>query len=99
VDAARALLNTPRIRRGSPATTAGDDESRARYKSTWGLCSNPTDIQARRTQPIPGAPYGDPINGPRDRFRQFNNKGMVCKHEDQPSGKSCSDYAVRFICN
>jgi hypothetical protein len=85
--------------RGHAPTSAGDDESRTRYKNSWGLCDNPTDIQARRTQPVAGAPFGDPFYGPRDRFRQFNAQGLVCKHEDQPGGKTCSDYAVRFICN
>lgn len=85
--------------RGFSPTSTGDDESRARYKAQWGLCDNPTDIQARQVVPISGAPWSEPFYGPRDRFRQFDNQGLVCKNEDQPSGKSCSNYTVRFICN
>jgi len=76
-------------------TGEADNEARSRFK---GLCSNPTDIQARYRAPVSGAPWVDPIYGPRDRFRQFDNKGLLCKNEDQDDGK-CSNYVVRFTCN
>jgi hypothetical protein len=77
--------------------TVGDDESRSRYKKSWGLCDNPTDMQARYKAPD-GSGYVNPITGPRDRFRQFDNKGLLCKNEDQDDSK-CSNYVVRFICD
>lgn len=85
--------------RGHARTADGDDESRARYKKSFGLCANPTDLQVRQMQPIAGAPYGDPFFAPRDRLAQFDNKGLICKHADQPSGKRCGNYTVRFTCN
>lgn len=63
-----------------------------------GLCENPTDIKARYKAPVAGEPWMGPYYGPRDRFKQFDNKGLLCKNEDQDDGK-CSNYSVRFMCN
>ena len=71
-----------------------DNEARSRFK---GLCKKPTDIQARYKAPVSGTPWVS-FYGPRDRFAQFDNKGLLCKNADQDNGK-CNNYVVRFICN
>jgi hypothetical protein len=78
-------------------TSTGDDESRSRYPN---LCVRPTGIQVR----IPMYSSGRLVayverGGPPDRLQQFDNKGLVCKNADQPDGKRCQNYVVRFICN
>jgi hypothetical protein len=74
-------------------TSSGDWELRTSVKSKYGLCDNPTWIQARfldRGNWI----Y---INGPADRLAQFDSNGLVCLNADQDNRK-CSNYVVRFSC-
>lgn len=37
--------------------------------------------------------------GPPDRLYQYDQYGLICRNQDQPSGQSgCHNYSVRFIC-
>lgn len=77
--------------RDSPGGTA-DSESTKYFDD---LCSFPTVIQAQTTV------SGQTVTayGPPDRLLHFStDKGLACRHEDQPDGKKCNDYAVRLIC-
>jgi Mucin-2 protein WxxW repeating region len=72
---------------------SGDWEPRNSYKKKYGLCDNPTWIQARFLD------RGNwvYINGPADRLAQFDSNGLVCLNADQDNRK-CSNYVVRFSC-
>jgi len=74
----------------SGTTSSGDDESRATFS---GLCSNPTEIQAKTTRSgITYSGFGTP-----DRLQEFDLNGVACVNSSQPSGR-CNDYTVRFVC-
>lgn len=87
--------------RDSHLTGTSDYESRELYQSQYGLCSSPTEIQARvRAYNSVGQLYTRASSyGPRDRLATFDkSKGLVCLNADQGSGEKCSNYSVRFIC-
>lgn len=76
---------------------SGDNESRANFP---GLCSDPTEIQARTT--ISGIDIRGTATvtgfGPPDRMQSFDvTHGVACRNASQPSGQ-CQDYTVRYIC-
>jgi Mucin-2 protein WxxW repeating region len=76
----------------SPGST-GDHEKRSSY-SFPATCTAPYAIQARYY-------IGNEahiVNGSPDRLYQFDKNGLVCRNKDQPSGESCHNYTVRFIC-
>jgi len=77
----------------------GDFEERVKISLP---CSKPAAIQARTLVLMPTWPprlQTMVFNGPNDRLRHFDNKnGLMCVHADQPDGKKCSNYTVRYIC-
>ncbi|TNN44909.1 Cartilage intermediate layer protein 2 [Liparis tanakae] len=56
------------------------------------ICSNPVALEAQTLAGLSVAEAGDVIHK-RDPI-----KGFVCRNKDQPEGKTCSDYRVRFSC-
>jgi hypothetical protein len=71
----------------------GDHEERANVP---GLCASPTAIRAIFS-PYPR--NNRILNGPNDRLAEFDTGGLRCNSADQGSGQTCSNYAVRFVCD
>ncbi|XP_037605933.1 uncharacterized protein LOC119476605 [Sebastes umbrosus] len=72
----------------------GDFEilSSLRTKNPGKICPNPVAIEARTVAGLTPAAAGNVIS------RIDTNVGFVCRNQDQPRNKRCSDYKVRFRC-
>ncbi|XP_069767658.1 cartilage intermediate layer protein 1-like [Narcine bancroftii] len=55
------------------------------------LCPTPVGVEARTTQGVPATFTGE-------RVHLSHQHGFWCVNTEQPSGKHCSNYAVRFQC-
>nr|XP_033775443.1 cartilage intermediate layer protein 1 [Geotrypetes seraphini] len=55
------------------------------------VCQRPTRMEARTTDWIPADSTGEVVHFSLE-------KGFWCINKQQPSGKNCSNYSVRFLC-
>lgn len=75
-------------------TGTGDDETLPRLliEHPYMVCKQPVAIDARIADGRLAAESGNVL-------RKFSEKeGLLCLNEDQPSGKYCEDFKVRFLC-
>nr|XP_015198795.1 PREDICTED: cartilage intermediate layer protein 1 [Lepisosteus oculatus] len=55
------------------------------------VCDEPRGLEARTTDWVPAQRTGESVHSdPR--------RGFWCLHAEQPAGRNCSNYAVRFLC-
>ncbi|XP_062412851.1 cartilage intermediate layer protein 1 [Sardina pilchardus] len=62
-----------------------------RYYYRERVCSRPVAMEARTTDWVPAADTGEVVHSSLD-------KGFWCINKEQPRGRSCSNYHVRFQC-
>lgn len=62
-----------------------------RYYYRERVCTRPVAMEARTTDWVPAADTGEVVHSSLD-------KGFWCINKEQPSGRSCSNYHVRFQC-
>uniref|UniRef100_H2ZPC4 WxxW domain-containing protein n=1 Tax=Ciona savignyi TaxID=51511 RepID=H2ZPC4_CIOSA len=80
------------INRDSNTGTVGDTEYLYRARGTPGLCRRPLAIEARTVDgKVPSSETGDVV-------RLSVRRGFICLHRDQPNGRKCRDYEVRYKC-
>ncbi|KAK7882740.1 hypothetical protein WMY93_028914 [Mugilogobius chulae] len=84
---------TPWFDRDDP-TGSGDWESLLylQNENPGKICPRPLQIQALTTSNLPVSSTGDVI----EKYDTLT--GFICKNSDQPGGRLCSDYKVRFMC-
>ncbi|XP_063758628.1 uncharacterized protein LOC134877157 [Eleginops maclovinus] len=64
------------------------------YKENPGkICSKPQDIETTTLSGLSVAAAGEVI------FKNDVTSGFICRNNDQPNKKMCSDYRVRFSCH
>ncbi|XP_078483095.1 LOW QUALITY PROTEIN: salivary peroxidase/catechol oxidase-like [Ciona intestinalis] len=80
------------INRDNPAGTVGDTEYLYRARGTPGLCRIPIAMEARTVDDK------TPASDTNDVTHMSLRRGFVCLHKDQPSGRKCRDYEVRYKC-
>uniref|UniRef100_A0A672II87 WxxW domain-containing protein n=1 Tax=Salarias fasciatus TaxID=181472 RepID=A0A672II87_SALFA len=56
------------------------------------ICSRPIGIEVKTLSGLTVSQTGDQI------YRQDTTTGFVCRNDDQPFMRMCSDYRVRFNC-
>ncbi|XP_035802627.2 uncharacterized protein LOC118470077 [Amphiprion ocellaris] len=56
------------------------------------ICDNPSDIEVKTISGLSVAAAGDVI------FKNDPKTGFICLNKDQPGGKICNNYRVRFFC-
>ncbi|TNN60088.1 Cartilage intermediate layer protein 2 [Liparis tanakae] len=79
--------------RDNPSGTGDWESLEDFHKENPGkICPKPLAIEAQTLAGLSVAEAGDVI------LRQDTTSGLICRNEDQPDGKTCSDYRVRFTC-
>ena len=76
--------------RDRPGAT-GDYETLADFLKAGKACSDPACVECRRKDGTPWQLTGDV-------YRCEPRLGGVCRNADQPDGRQCGDYEVRFCC-
>ncbi|XP_029431383.1 cartilage intermediate layer protein 1 [Rhinatrema bivittatum] len=56
------------------------------------VCQRPTKMEVRTTEWTPAERTGELVHSSLE-------KGFWCINKEQPSGKNCSNYSVRFLCH
>jgi mucin-like protein/ricin-type beta-trefoil lectin protein len=84
-----------------------DGDHEERYKDN-NVCTPTTAKPTLKAVGMQARAYKDSTNGPVpmaltnapiERLKFDTKNGLVCRNQDQPDGKACSNYMVRFSCN
>ncbi|XP_068199459.1 uncharacterized protein [Antennarius striatus] len=75
-----------------PDTGDWEDLRNLRSENPGKICPNPKQIVAKTKCGLTPAKTGDVIH------RSDTIKGFICLNSQQPNGKMCNDYKVRFMC-
>lgn len=91
VDSVQQLTITPWLNRDTQSGS-GDYELLSDFLKSGQACDSPADIECRRrSDQADWRETGEIVHCEA-------SKGLACVNAEQPKGKTCSDYEVRFIC-
>lgn len=95
--------------RDNPSGTGDWETLNDFYKEGYNLCFQPQDVRCRtkntrrtayryQSDKFTLCPIDKPYNSTGESVTCTLATGLICKNQDQTSGKRCSDYEVSFLC-